>query len=194
MRSHDNTTERRQRRVRRLTLAVAVAALMAPGSAAAQAPPGDIAGVDQYVELLPGAGGKKPTGARGDSATGEPIRLSSSAQRELRERGGSDAALLEAIATSPELGAPGDGLSRSTGTSDGRGTGSARGNGGDSDAPGAAEGVPDVSFGDAVGSAFGAIANPEGGGGGPSPLLLALLAISAAFVSTAVWRARRNRA
>ena len=200
----ERMTERRRRVFRRTTLAIAVVALVAPGAATAQTP-GDISGVDQYVEVIPDAGGGAPTGGgRGnDNAGNGPSRLSGTAARELREHGGGDAALLQAIATSRDFGAPGAGLSRSSGSGDTRGGSlddgaGPRGNGGTGDersdgsgAAGAAEGIPDVSFGEAITSAVGAMADTEGGGG-PSPLLLALLAISAALVTTAAWRARRG--
>ena len=207
----ERMTNKRRRAAGRITLAITVAAIIAPGSAAAQTP-GDISGVDQYVERVPDAGGGVPTGGgRGDdTARNPPPPLSPAAQRELREHGGTDAPFLEAIATSPDFGAPG-GLSRSSGSgaraasdreslpADGGGTG--RGDerrpgeegSNASGTPGAAEGIPDVSFGEAISSAVGAMADTDGGGG-PSPLLLALLAISTALVTTAVWRARRNSA
>ncbi len=200
------------RAVRRLMIAIAVAGLLAPGTAAGQAPPGDISGVDQYVELLPDAGGKTPVGIGGGTgARGKPPPLSPTAKRGLREHGGSDAPFLEAIATLPEFGAPGSGL-RSSGSgsvrSSGSGSGTSSPSGDDESGagaggrtgddrtdglggPGAAEGIPDVSLGEAVTSAVGALADPSEGGG-PNLLVLALLAISGVLVSTAVWRAYRR--
>lgn len=223
----------RGQRVRRSLFSVAVLmSLFTAGDALAQTPPGDISGVDQYTEPRPPSGsgnqptrpgaGNQPTGPgagnqptrpgagnqTGGTVGGKPRPLPPSVTRELRERGGSDAALLEALATSPSLGAPGAGLRRS---SDGRsgvsagndrakdrdGSGGRRNGGGNrgatSDGSGVPEGLRDVSFGGAISSAVGALADTEGGGG-PSPLLLALLAISTALISAAVWRARRNRA
>jgi hypothetical protein len=171
--------------------AVVVVALATAGSAAAQRPPDDISGVDQYTEDLPTGSGSQPTGTGG----GKPRPLPPSVVKDLRRSAGGDADLLEQIATSPAFGAPGDRLSRSAarqGESDG-GRASKR--------PGASGGsadsdpryVGDVSFGEAVTSAVGALAADDEGGG-PSPLLLALLGISGALVATAIWRARRNRA
>ena len=175
--------------------AVVLLAFVSAGSAAAQTPPGDLSGVDQYTEQLPTGGGNVPTGTGG----GKTPPLRPSVKTDLRRFGGDDARLLETIATSPAFGAPRDGLSRSAARGDskdgGRSKDGSRGAdaGRADDRAGLPEGVGEMSFGDAVSSAAGALADGEGGGG-PSPLMLALLAISAALAATAVWRARRHRA
>ena len=175
--------------------AAVLIALLGAGSAAAQTPPGDISGVDEYTEQLPTGGGNVPTGTGG----GKPTPLPPSVKTDVRRFGGGDARLLETIATSRAFGAPGRGLSRSTARGDSKDGGKSK-DGSDGAGAGGADGgdrvpanVGDVSFGEAVSSAAGALADTDDGGG-PSPLLLALLAISGALVATAVWRARRHRA
>jgi hypothetical protein len=60
--------------------------------------------VDQYVESVPGAGGGDGTSEGGSprDGSGLPPRV----QSRIESRGGDDAAALEAVGTSPALGAP----------------------------------------------------------------------------------------
>ena len=189
-----STSTKRAAPSRWIVAAVVLVAFLSASSAAAQRPPGDVSGVDQYVEQLPGAGGNQPTGpGGGNQPTGtsgdSPVPLPRAVRTDVRRFAGDDAPLLEAIATSPALGAPREQLSRSTaGRGDSKDAGRSKGSGG-----GGVRGAGEITFGEAIESGVGALAEPEDGGG-PSPLLIALLAISAALVATAVWRGRRNRA
>jgi len=75
-------------------------------SAGAAEPPPDPSdsALAQYVEQIPTSQGPKAVGRGGGEAPASP--LDASAQAELTAKGGADADLLEAIATSPALGAP----------------------------------------------------------------------------------------
>jgi hypothetical protein len=86
----------------RLILAALVAvALAVPGAATADTPQ-DFSASDQYVETLPTTRGPSATDDRRRGKT--PLRPSVAGK--LAEQGGSDAARLEAIATSSDFGAP----------------------------------------------------------------------------------------
>ena len=94
----------------RRRLAVVTAALAVAGavvaSAGAQTPPPDdidgVSGVSQYVEALPTAKGPQAPGHGARKTRPLPRRIT----QKLRESTPKDAALLERIATSSELGAP----------------------------------------------------------------------------------------
>jgi hypothetical protein len=92
-------------RLRGTFLVIAVALAMAPPTAAQnppEEPPSGVSSIDQYIEQIPTSRGSRMAG-QGDGQ-GQP--LSPQARRALREHGGSDAAALERIATSPAYGAP----------------------------------------------------------------------------------------
>jgi hypothetical protein len=80
-------------------LAVAALALAAPAGAKS---PDDFSASDQYVETLPTT--KGPSVARDRKGGKTPLRPSVAAK--LRDQGGTDAARLEAVATSSDFGAP----------------------------------------------------------------------------------------
>jgi hypothetical protein len=90
----------------RLVLATAVAGcvLIAP-AAAAQAPDHFSAG-DQYVETLPSTKGPKAADGKRGKGGGKHMRLAAPIEQKVRGEGGTQAAKLIEIATSPELGAP----------------------------------------------------------------------------------------
>jgi hypothetical protein len=88
-----------------LLLPVLAAALLAQSAGAAEPPPDPSdSALAQYVEQIPTSSGSKAVGRAGDQPAGVP--LGASADSQLRAQGGTDADLLEAIATSPALGAP----------------------------------------------------------------------------------------
>jgi hypothetical protein len=85
-------------RVSALVVALALLTIVAPAGAAVPGTGASSPAVDQYVESVPTAGGdpRKPGG--GGPAPG--------VKRKLEGEGGADAAALEAVASSPALGAP----------------------------------------------------------------------------------------
>jgi hypothetical protein len=88
-----------------IRLAAAAAALVAAAPATAQGPPPpNDSAASQYVEAIPSAEGATPAGLR---TSKQSQRLQSVVKQRLRVAGGSDAAALERLATSPSLGAPG---------------------------------------------------------------------------------------
>ena len=84
--------------------AVAGLALAAPAAATHKPghPPTDASAYDQYVEQIPAGSGSKTPGRGRAKKRPLPRR----AAEELREQGGSDAELLESVATDTRLGAP----------------------------------------------------------------------------------------
>jgi hypothetical protein len=105
----------RRHRFHRTLVAVFVAVLAAPASAAVATPPA----VDQYTEHLPGAGGAGPAG--GETPVARPGLLSS---KTLAALSGPDGQLLAEIATARDLGAPAHARSGGPGigtSGDGRG-------------------------------------------------------------------------
>jgi hypothetical protein len=85
-------------------VAAGVLALPAPGAAQnpPQEPPPGVSSIDQYIEQIPTSRGSRVAGT--GNGKGQP--LPPPVRRQLRERGGADAAALERIATSPAYGAP----------------------------------------------------------------------------------------
>ena len=136
-------------------------------------PPSDASAYDQYVEQMPSSTGSRPVGAGAGKKRPLPPRV---AQR-LRERGGTEAPVLESIASDPQVGAPARPAPatpevrrelRSEVTQD-----------------------PDVA---APIGAIGALGDSgDGAGRRVAGLGLALLAITTALVGTAFWRRRRGR-
>ena len=167
---------RRRRRARLLTGTVALALGFVP--AAAGQTPGELSGVDQYVEQLPTGEGNRPAGSLetpgGASATaGEEARavvLDAGVERELARRGGSDARALRSVAGSPAYGAPTARLRlrRPRAPDEGEGT-----------------------VGGALSSAVGSLADGEGGAGG-TKLVVVLAASTLAGVLLALGRLRRR--
>jgi len=89
----------------RLILPLLIATFMVQSAAAAKPPPDPSdSALAQYVEQIPTSRGSRAVGQGAGEAAGRP--LTASAEAELRAQGGADAKLLEAIATSPALGAP----------------------------------------------------------------------------------------
>jgi hypothetical protein len=83
-----------------------VALLMLLQPAAGMANPS----VDQYVESVPTADGHLP--AAGGGSGGRSADVPAAIRGRIRAEGGSDAATLEAVASSPTLGAPASGSGR----------------------------------------------------------------------------------
>jgi hypothetical protein len=184
----------RQRRVTlasviAFTLAALVAALPAGAFAKATAPgqqfdssgtpygavPNNSAG-DQYVETLPTA--------KGPRAPGKGKHPQKTLERRLAKLGGgSDAAALAALATSPSLGAPtgggkgGAGASSGKGKSSGKGGSSSRGRHG-----GSTPAVPSA-----------AIKAVDGGEAGLGWLVVAILAITGLALGAVGYQRRRDR-
>jgi hypothetical protein len=89
---------------RALAFAVAAAAtlILLPAHASAQTPD-DSGGVDQYVEDIPTGGGSKVPGQGGKKQKKE---LPKQVAQQIRSQGGSDASLLDDVASSADYGAP----------------------------------------------------------------------------------------
>jgi hypothetical protein len=143
-----------------------ISSLACPAAVLAQQSPSP--SVEQYVERVPTAEGPRPSS--GDGTTDRDA-LPPAARRELRERAGSDAEALEAIAGSEALGAP-----------QGQRRGSAD----------AAPGGGGASGGDATTSAGPAVVDAAFDGGGTSLLLVGLVVTT--LIAAGVALARRRRA
>lgn len=96
--------------MKRLLIASALAAAIAPGQAQAQDFPDDAPSFDQYVPSLPIAEGRQVPGA-GPRDGAAPAPLPPSTRAELA--GSEDGELLARAATDPSLGAPSRGSARS---------------------------------------------------------------------------------
>jgi hypothetical protein len=135
--------------------------------------PGNQSAGDQYVETLPTSKGPRAPGRKKHAK-----RLSNGVTRKLQKLGGSDAATLKALATSPALGAPvdsGDAKSKAKGSNDRR-----------SD-----DGKRHGSSSPAVPSA--AINAVDGGDAGLGWLVLAILAITALSLGAVGYQRRRDK-
>jgi hypothetical protein len=156
-----------------LGVAVAVTLLALAERASAQTPP---SAIDQYVEDPPDAGGTTSAG-RPTSSTKLPPRVSS----EVESQAGSDAPLLSSVATSSQYGAPQRRLANG---------GSDRGRSVRGEDLAAADPQADVSAGEALSAAAGAVQ------GGESLRIVALLAgmlvITLVALVTAALRVRRR--
>jgi hypothetical protein len=177
------------RRIPIAVLAFVVLMILPPAATAASGADPSNPSLDQYVESVPTSDGSPPPG--GGSSQGH---LSDSMRHRIAVHGGSDARQLEAIASSPSLGAP---VSSAATTANGgsgsssaaTGTGSAKGgHGGDRrsgarPAPAAADHRP---------SGLEAVANSAAHGDGSSMglLLVGLVTITALFGGTALARRR----
>jgi hypothetical protein len=165
-----------------LLAALPAAASAAPTSNAGAGPtvPGDQSAGDQYVETLP-----TTRGPRAPGRNKHPKRLSRGVAGKLERLGGSDAATLKALATSPALGAPAGNRSAgegkgSKGTSSG--PGSRQGRSGRGKRPGDPESaVPSA--------AIKAVDEDEAGLGW---LVLALLAITALSLGAVGYQRHRD--
>jgi hypothetical protein len=140
--------------------------------------PGNQSAGDQYVETLPTTKGPRAPGRKKHAK-----RLSNAVTRKLQKLGGSEAATLKALATSPALGAPVD-------------TGDAKGKNGSSDGKGSHDrrsgsGKRHDSSAPAVPSA--AINAVDGGDAGLGWLVLAILAITALSLGAVGYRRRRDK-
>lgn len=156
--------------------------------------------VDQYVESVPTVGGNPAThdnvGGGGHSSAPRG-HLSRSVRERIRSQGGSDAAQLQAVAESPELGAPSGAATGAAGSGNGKdrngggapgGSSSGPGSGGGSSAGGGAEPARPSALTAATTAATGGSASSVG------VLIAGLLAITLAGVATAVARRRRGGA
>jgi hypothetical protein len=170
--------------VRRLglwTALLSVVMLAAAGPAGAIDTPTDFSAGDQYVETLPTANGPRATDRKPKHRR---AALAPGIQHRLAQQGGSSAATLEAVATSPELGAPapssGPGATGSNGGS-GSGSGGGRRHGG----KGSGESTPSVPSA--------AIKAASGTGTGLGWLALGLPLITAAALGVFGFQRHRNR-
>ena len=156
-------------------LAVCVSVLAFAGPVAAQAPP---SAIDQYVEDPPNAGGMTPNGNRPGGGT---RNLPPGVVAQIQKLGGSDAALLTQIATSPAYGAPTSALNGQKGAAAaGRPFGEVAG----------ADPRADVSAGDSLAAAASAV---QGGDAARLVVLLFVLAaITLGALATAALRQRRR--
>ena len=175
--------ERGGRRARRpivLLAAAGVATLLAvPGTAAAQT--SDIpSAVDQYVEDVPTGGGSSVPGSGGGNSNLPP-----GVTAEIADQGGSDAPLLNQVATSSTYGAPNVARkNQQNGPTISGGMMERREGGGSAAGP-----ETDVSVGSALSSAV------SGDEGGRLVFLLVLLfAVSVAAVAVSATRYRRRPA
>jgi hypothetical protein len=167
------------RRVPVTVLTFVVLMLLPPAATAASGADPSNPSLDQYVESVPSADGGPPRTA--GSSQGH---LSDSVRHRLATQGGSDAAQLAAVASSPALGAPSGSQVRA------RRSGRANGPAGEN--PGAR---PPVATRRAAPSGLRALATAATHGEGSSigVLLAGLLAITALAGGTALTR-RRNAA
>ena len=124
--------------------------------------------VDQYVESVPTAGGSPAPGGR-------PAQLPAAVRDRIRSEGGADAATLQAVASSPALGAP----------ASASGTGGHSG-GSKPDRSGTA-GEPDSPVTAATTTAV-----PDGGGSSVPVLAGGLILLTAAGAGMALARRRRS--
>ena len=159
------------------------AAMAAPGNGTDPSNPS----LDQYVESVPSSHGDHPKPPSGGSSHGG--QLSASVRHRINAHGGADAKQLQAVATSPALGAP---TSSSAGSGGGGGAGSGSGGGGGS-AGGGQSGADTPSVADEGGpSSLSAITSAASHGDGSSigVLVAGLLLISAVAVGLALVRRR----
>jgi hypothetical protein len=147
-------------------LAALMVLLLAPSAPAAAKSPEDLSAADQYVETLPTSRGPSPTkdraGGRTDLPQGVTARLAS--------LGGSDAAALEAVATSQEFGAP-------------------QGKGGSADN---SEGTDGASSGSTPAVPSASVQAVRDSGGDLLWLLLALLGLTGLMVGAVAYQRHRN--
>jgi hypothetical protein len=144
--------------------------------------PGSQSAGDQYVETLPTTKGPRAPGRKKHAK-----RLSNGITRKLQKLGGSDAATLKALVTSPALGAPVD---------SGDAKGKAKGWNGSSNGKGSHDrrsgnGKRHGSSAPAVPSA--AINAVDGGDAGLGWLVLAILAITALSLGAVGYQRRRDK-
>jgi hypothetical protein len=179
---HRRVAHKAGRSVRAAALAVLAAALLstalpaaAPADDLGLTVPGNQSAGDQYVETLPTT--KGPRAPRGRK---HAKKLSNGVTRKLQKQGGSDAATLEKLATSPALGAPVDDGADSKGKSS-RTTGS-QGRSKNGKQHGGSAPVPSA-----------AINAVDGGEAGLGWLVLAILAITALSLGAVGYQRHRNK-
>jgi len=148
--------------------------------------PGNESAGDQYVETLPTTKGPRAPGRKGHGK-----KLSRDAAKKLQRLGGSDAATLKALATSPALGAPTDGGKGKSGASSKRG---ARNNSSDNGARSRGHGGSGRRHGGAAPAVPSAAINTaDGGQSGIRWLVVALVAITAVSLAGVGYQRRRNK-
>jgi hypothetical protein len=138
--------------------------------------PSDQSAGDQYVETLPTAKGPRAPG-RGKRAK----RISRDLSRKLAQHGGSDAATLEALATSPAFGVSDD-AEQGSGAKGSTGKGSHKSRSRKNRHGGSAPAVPSA-----------AINAAEGGEAGLGWLVLAILAITALALGAVGYQRHRDK-
>lgn len=140
--------------------------LLAPSAPAAAKSPDDLSAADQYVETLPTSRGPSPTKDRADGRTDLPEGVTA----RLARLGGTEAAALEAVATSGEFGAP-------------------QGNGGRADN---SEGKGGASSGSTPAVPSASVQAVRDSGGDLLWLLLALLGVTGLMVGAVAYQRHRN--
>ena len=180
---------KRARRRAAIALGVLLAFTTWAGQAYAQTPDGPSA-VDQYVEDVPTSGGATAPGKNKPKINSLPPSVSN----QIDQQGGSDAAILREVATSPDYGAPAAATGKKAGTKangkrNGKETaaGVTRGKAADArEIPAPADSSPS----EAVSAAVSAV---QGGDAGRLVgLLIALFVISIAALAAAGLRSRRR--
>ena len=182
--------------VRVAALAVVAAALLStalPAAASASGSgndlgltvPGNQSAGDQYVETLPTT--KGPRAPRGGK---HAKKLSNGVTRKLQQQGGSDAATLQKLATSPALGAPvdngaGAGSKGKSSRTAGSGT-----NRGDSQVGRSKNGKQHGGSAPVPSAAINAV---DGGGAGLGWLVLVILAITALSLGAVGYQRHRDK-
>jgi hypothetical protein len=172
MRDIESSRRRAGRRALVVAASVAATLLAAPGLAQAQLP-SEPGAVDQYVEDVPAGGGKEHPGTSDPSTASLPADVAD----RIASEGGSDAPLLEELATSSAYGAPQSSLRDTSSADDGDREASA-----DEDESEGASGVFSSAFTAAEGGDSKRLLG----------LLLALLAISVATIVAVAARQRRS--
>jgi hypothetical protein len=148
--------------------------------------PGNQSAGDQYVETLPTTKGPRAPGRKGHGK-----KLSRDAAGKLQRLGGSDAATLKALATSPALGAPTDGGSAHHGAGPKQGAHTKTSNNGARSRGHGENGRRHGGAAPAVPSA--AINTADGGQAGIRWLVLALVAITAVSLAGVGYQRRRHK-
>ena len=169
---------------------------LAPAAPAQEAPLEDVSGADQYIEDVATPRGRTRVG--GNTEKPRADALAPRARQRLAAKAGSDAPLLEEVATSPAYGAPHETLGPTADRRPGNRLGRARRDAARQSPVGAAsarrfDSESDVSTREALSSAVGALTDSEAGGSS-TPLFAALVAITLAMLLAAVWRRRRSGA
>ncbi len=152
--------------------------------------PGSQSAGDQYVETLPTTRGPRAPGKGKHSR-----KLPHGVAKKLQKLGGSDAATLKALATSPALGAP---ANNGSGSGSGQGAGGSKGEGSrgpGSNGKGSHEGRSrkDGSAGTSPAVPSAAIKAVDGGGIGLGWLVVALFSITGLSLGAVGYQRHRNK-